>query len=190
MCVSACLIHSYDPIKNDLRAFLKRPNLSNNTLTWRRHWPHSNSWGLIPHPHRLVHVLRCHLCPSSVSFPGRAGGNKWHICTFNLHQRGIFPHRVLPRLPAVDEVDILKHLRSSSRRSTGWALSLSLHLSSGIFTHFAECGTCNGTLLRFNATEAAVPWAPAGRRLFLALELCKVRLLHPLPPASRRKPPS
>lgn len=171
------------PLKNDLRAFLKRPNLSNNTLTWRRHWPRSNSLGLIQHPHRLVHVFRCHLCPSPVSFPtSRAAINGTFaplICTneafFHIGSSNV----------------CLQWMRSMSgsicgAAAEGWSLSFSLSrsLSSGIFTHFAECGTCNGTLLHFNATEAALPRAAAGRRLFLALERQKVSMFHLLPPAS------
>lgn len=39
--VSMCLIHSYIPIKNDLRVSLKRCDRSSNALRWRSHWPHS-----------------------------------------------------------------------------------------------------------------------------------------------------
>lgn len=65
--------------------------------------------------------------------------------------------------------------------SLSLSLALSVHLSSGIFTHFAECGTCNGTLLRFNATEAAVPLG-ASRKT--AVRSAGTPQGSPAPPAS------
>lgn len=95
---------------------------------------------------------------------------------------------------AVDEVDVLKHLRRSSsrRRSTGWALSPSLSLSLSIsrlgFSHILQnVAPVMELYCALMRQKQQFPWAPAGRRLFVALELRKVRLLHPLPPASRRK---
>lgn len=173
VCVSACVIHSSNPIKNDLRVFLKRPNLSNNTLTWRT----LATFQFLGPDFRFTQARSCPQMSfvsiiSVVSY--LTGCNKRHICTFNLHQRGIFPHWVLKCLPAVNEVVVWKHLQKD-----GLSFFLSLAVSrlglSHILQNVAPVMELYCTLMR---QKQQFPRRQQGRRLFLALELQKLSLLH------------